>query len=113
MSRNRELEIDPDASFDYDEWEEEHLPPAEEQKYPYEDYEPFDVEVCEIVTKNVTVFAKDKKSAKEYVNDYLEHIDMGKDVDKYMKLVTVAHPSESECEITVPLWWYGKEDEGN
>lgn len=111
MSRNRELEIEPDASFDYDEWE-EHLPPAEEHKDPYEDYEPFDVEVCEIVTKNVTVFAKDKKSAKEYVSDCLEHIDMRNDIDDYMKIVTVAHPSESECEMTVPLWWYGKENEG-
>ena len=106
MNRNRELEPDPDAEFDYDEWQEDQYPQVEEHKDPYEDYDSFDVEVCEIVTKNVTVFAKDKKSAKEYVTEQLEDVDMEKDIDQYMKLVTVAHHSESECEMTVPLWWY-------
>ena len=110
INRSRELEPDYNAAFDYEAYDEEfHDASSVNIEDPYEEYECFDVEVCEVVTKNISVFAKDKKSAKEYVSENLESINMEKDIDEYIKVVTVAEQGDSSCEMTVPLWWYDKD----
>lgn len=114
--RNRNNETDFEIAFDYDDWDEEQElksgKPIEEHENPYEDYEIFDVIITETVKKKIAVFAKDEKSALEYVEDtILNSIDMEHDVEEYDRKAEIFDSGSTSYDHTVPLWWYEDDEE--
>ena len=80
---------------------------SEQMENPYEDYETFEVVVKETVKKNYKVWAKDPESAKEYVDTYLNELDMAHGIDEYDICVDSVEECEpGTCDFTVPLRWY-------
>ncbi len=112
-NRNNEIEIAPEMEFDYDEFDEEQRNiPVEVHENPYEDYEVWDVEITETVTKKIAIFAKDPESAQEYTEELLDKIDLSHDIDQYEKKAEVKGNDGSTCfDYTVPLWWYEKDED--
>jgi hypothetical protein len=109
-NRNNEIERDPDAEFDYKDFEVEHGEVIEAEN-PYDDYEIWDVEIREVAIKKVAVFAKDADTARELIESKLNSIDMN-DIDEYHKTVEVmGNDGSSVADYTVPLEWYQEEDE--
>lgn len=90
-----------DVEDDYDDADEE---------FELEDdgYRWYEAEVTETVTKIVRVMAKDKDSAKGYIEEcVLSDIDMEKDIDEYTRKVTAIEESDPvDAEYRVPEWWY-------
>ena len=86
-----------------------------ENENPYEEYDIYDIEVTETVTKLTSIFAKDEESAKQYFEDlYLDKFDMKSGIDSYEKTVTVYSADESgraTADYTVPPWFYGEDEE--
>lgn len=74
---------------------------------PYEGWNCYECEVTEHATKIVRVFAKSARSAKAYLNEISEKIDMATGIDEYRKTVKVCEPCIAEPDYTVPDWWYG------
>jgi hypothetical protein len=98
--------------FDYDDYDKEQRDktiPVVECENPYEDYDLYDVEITETVTRKISVFAKDAKSAREYIESL--NIDMQTNIDEYERSTTVADwCGSSDADYTVPLEWYGGEE---
>ena len=110
-SRNDEIDRDPDAEFDYEDFEVEHGEVIEVEN-PYDDYEIWDVEITETAVKKIAIFAKDAESAQEYAETLLDKIDLSHDIDQYEKKAEVkGDDGSSVTDYTVPLWWYQEEDE--
>lgn len=112
---NRNDEIETEIAFDYDDFDEEEALKrgfVEQDnscdENPYEDYDIYDVVITETVTKKIAVFAKDAKSAQEYVEEeILDDIDMKNDIEEYKRTAEgMDDEGSTSSDITVPLWWY-------
>ena len=80
-----------------------------DEEFELEDgYRWYEAEVTETVTKIVRVMAKDKDSAKAYLEECaLSDIDMEKDIDEYnRKVAAVEETDPVDAEYRVPEWWY-------
>lgn len=106
--RKNIYELEPGTEFEYEEPCGEDFCEIEDfnEDYPYKDYETYDVTVAEMVKKVIRVFAKNAESAKAYLLDHLDEIDMERDIDDYDKSITLVEESDSIADYTVPLEWY-------
>lgn len=114
--RNRNKEMQVEAGFDYDDFDEEQaLKDGRVEVYedPYEDYDVYDVVITEIVKKKVAVYAKDAKSAQEWVEgSLLDEMDMEHDVEEVKRTAEgMEEVGSTSYDVTVPLWWYEEGDE--
>lgn len=113
-SRNDEMETE--IAFDYDDFDEEEALKKGfvEEETPYDDYDIYDVVITETVTKKIAVFAKDAKSAQEWVEEaLLDDMDMVHGIEEYKRTAEgMDDEGSTSSDYTVPLWWYkAKEDE--
>lgn len=110
---NRNDEIETEIAFDYDDFDEEEALKRGfvEQENPYDDYDIYDVVITETVTKKIAVYAKDAKSAQEWVeSEILDDLDMEHDIEELKRTAEGMEEEGSSCaDVTVPLWWYEKE----
>ena len=114
--KNRNDEMETEIAFDYDDFDEEQA--WKEGRVtvctdPYEDYDIYDVVITETVTKKIAVFAKDAKSAQEYVEEViLDDIDMKNDIEEYKRTAEgMDDEGSTSSDYTVPLWWYEVKEE--
>lgn len=118
MNRNDELETE--IAFDYDDFDEEEALKRGFIKQdnscdenPYEDYDIYDVVITETVTKKIAVFAKDAKSAQEWVEEaILDDLDMVHGIEEYKRTAEgMDDEGSASSDYTVPLWWYKMKEE--
>lgn len=112
--RNDEMEVE--IAFDYDDFDEEQA--WKEGRVivcenPYEDYDIYDVVITETVTKKIAVFAKDAKSAQEWVEEaILDDLDMVHGIEEYKRTAEgMDDEGSTSSDYTVPLWWYEVKEE--
>ena len=118
--KNRNDEIETEIAFDYDDFDEEEalkrgLVEQDNScdENPYEDYDIYDVVITETVTKKIAVFAKDAKSAQEWVEEaLLDDIDMVHGIEEYKRTAEgMDDEGSTSSDYTVPLWWYEVKEE--
>lgn len=113
--KNRNDEMETEIAFDYDDFdEEEELKRGfVEQENPYDEYDIYDVAITETVTKKIAVFAKDAKSAQEWVEEaILDDLDMVYGIEEYKRTAEgMDDEGSTSSDYTVPLWWYEVKEE--
>lgn len=76
-------------------------------KNPFDGYGMYEFVVSEKVSKNVRVYARDPDSAMDYIQEFLDDIDMEKDIDDYKRTVVYGAESEaSDYDYIVPPCLY-------
>ena len=101
----REYRPEPPDDFDVEAFEAE----VAEEENPYRDYEIYEAIVVERVEKRVRVCAESLEDAKFFLSEYLDKVDMGKDVDSYEKFIeTWEYCEDTEgYDMIVPEWCRG------
>ena len=106
--RKNIYELEPGTEFEYEEpcGGEDYCEIDFNEDYPYKDYKTYDLTVEETAKKVIRVYAKDAKSAELYLTEFLDEIDMAKNIDEYEKRIALVEESDSIADYTVPVEWY-------